>query len=364
MSRLVAARMTNMTCPDAISAVPGIDLTDLPDKQAEISAEMMSAASKVGFFYVTGHGLAQADIDAAFAMSVRYLNLPDQTRARHVKDKSNAAYILGWSERRVSAGQLTHGMLMGYDGPRMGGLWPSEEECPGFKETMLTFMHKVHRIAMDIMSCLAIGLGLPEDYYFQPMDPDASDCMTAMSVNQYPSWEGKAHKEGTLRRIAHTDFEVVTLLFQQSGEPGLEVCAGKGTTPQQAMQSGFWVPCDPREGAITVNIGDALQYWSDGRLKSTYHRVRMPRAEEFQGDRYSMAYFANTRASTLLQGPEKKYAPITFPDILAAKKKHRKSFMKPSDSDMPDDEYIDFQKATAIGPEFEPINAADTCIEA
>ena len=68
----------------------------------------------------------------------------------------------------------------------------------------------------------------------------------------------------------------------RTGEPGLEVCAGKGTTPQQAMQSGLWVPCDPREGAITVNIGDALQYWSDGRLKSTYHRVRMPRAEEFQ----------------------------------------------------------------------------------
>ncbi len=32
---------------------------------------------------------------------------------------------------------------------------------------MLTFMHKVHRVAMDIMSCLAMGLGLPEDYYFQ-----------------------------------------------------------------------------------------------------------------------------------------------------------------------------------------------------
>lgn len=32
---------------------------------------------------------------------------------------------------------------------------------------MLTFMHKVHRVAMDIMSCLAIGLGLPEDHYLQ-----------------------------------------------------------------------------------------------------------------------------------------------------------------------------------------------------
>lgn len=26
-------------------------------------------------------------------------------------------------------------------------------------------MHKVHKIAMDIMTCLAIGLGLPEDFY-------------------------------------------------------------------------------------------------------------------------------------------------------------------------------------------------------
>lgn len=67
-----------------------------------------------------------------------------------------------------------------------------------------------------------------------------------------------------------------------AGEPGLEVCAGKDTTPKEAMQSGLWVPCDPIPGAITVNIGDALQYWTDGRLKSTFHRVRMPNKDEYQ----------------------------------------------------------------------------------
>ena len=51
----------------------------------------------------------------------------------------------------------------------------------------------------------------------QPMDPDAFDCQTAMYCNHYPSWERKAYKEGTLRRIAHTDFEVLTLLFQRQG---------------------------------------------------------------------------------------------------------------------------------------------------
>ena len=34
-----------------------------------------------------------------------------------------------------------------------------------YRDTMLFFMHKVHRVAMDIMSCFAIGLGLPEDFY-------------------------------------------------------------------------------------------------------------------------------------------------------------------------------------------------------
>ena len=43
-----------MKCPDAISTVPNIALTDFPNRKAKISAEMMSAASKVGFFYVTG----------------------------------------------------------------------------------------------------------------------------------------------------------------------------------------------------------------------------------------------------------------------------------------------------------------------
>lgn len=33
----------------------------------------------------------------------------------------------------LAAGQLTHGIVMGYDSPRMEGLWPTEEECPGFK---------------------------------------------------------------------------------------------------------------------------------------------------------------------------------------------------------------------------------------
>jgi isopenicillin N synthase-like dioxygenase len=37
-----------------------------------------------------------------------------------------------------------------------------------------------------------------------------------------------------------------------------------------------WTALDPKAGAVVVNIGDGLTRWTDGLLKSTYHRVRAP----------------------------------------------------------------------------------------
>ena len=69
-----------------------------------------------------------------------------------------------------------------------------------------------------------------------------------------------------------------------------------------------------------------------------------------QGDRHSMAYFANARGSTLLQGPQKKYPPITFPEILAEKQRQ----MGDADLDnMDDTEKLDWLKSKALGPEME-----------
>ena len=40
---------------------------------------------------------------------------------------------------------------------------------------------------------------------------------------------------------------------------------------------------------------------------------QVERARLVQGVRQSLAYFANARQSTNLQGPEKRYPPVTFP---------------------------------------------------
>ena len=67
-----------------------------------------------------------------------------------------------------------------------------------------------------------------------------------------------------------------------------------------------------------------------------------------QGDRYSLAYFANCRNSTLLQGPAKRHPPITFPDILRSK---AAAPLKRSE-EMSDEETAKMHSSLAQGPGF------------
>ncbi|DBB14242.1 TPA: hypothetical protein ACH3X3_001190 [Trebouxia sp. C0006] len=337
-----------------LDPVATIDLTDFQARKPEITMELMAAASDIGFFRVKGHGMSLDDINAAHAMSLKFLDLPDEVKGSLPMNKENFAYILGWSDENLTAGRLREGMMIGYDNERMKNLWPTKDMVPEYKQHMISFMHKCHAVTEQIMSCFALGLHLPEGFFKEAMDPHAADCQTAMYCNRYPSVEGKHFPEGALRIGAHTDFELLTLLFTRPGEVGLEVCAGKGTTAKEAMKTGLWQPCDPVAGAITINIGDALQYWSDDRLKSTFHRVRVPKEHEYKGDRHSMAYFANARGSTLLQGPKKKYPPITFPEILAEKRRQmdEMNFRE----DMTDEEKLNINSNHALGPEFQTVD--------
>ena len=73
-----------------------------------------------------------------------------------------------------------------------------------------------------------------------------------------------------------------------AGDTGLEIAPGKDVDENPDLKeigniwnavptAQHWTPIDPIEGCITVNIGDGLQWWTDGLFKSTYHRVRAPK---------------------------------------------------------------------------------------
>jgi isopenicillin N synthase-like dioxygenase len=74
----------------------------------------------------------------------------------------------------------------------------------------------------------------------------------------------------------HTDYGCLTLLAQH-GVEGLEV----------RDPAGDWIAAPPRPDTFLLNLGDLMPRWSNGRFRSTPHRVvnRSGRA------RHSIAYF-------------------------------------------------------------------------
>ena len=267
----------------------------------------------LGFFYVTGHGIPQTEIDAAFALSRRFFDLAPSAKAATTGESSNPHYVLGYSREDTEEGMMREGFLCGHDNSRMRELWPAQ--LPEFRTQALGFMSKVQGVVARMMSAFALGLGLEESHFLQHMDVADDANATALFFNHYPSVVGRALPASAMRIWAHTDFEMLTLLF--STRPGLEVCPGKTcASAADALAAEKWRDVDPVEGALTCNLGDALQLMTGGALKSTYHRVRAPRPQEWQGERFSLAYFANVHLHTTL-ALDASGAPITFLDLLA-----------------------------------------------
>lgn len=288
-----------------------IDLSDFDRRFDEIGTQLWNAAVDVGFFQLVNHGIPQADVDEAFAMSQRFFALPDSVKAQWPHRKADN---VGWeSKAQVRPSTRTPDQKESYQitRPHMEGLWPTEAELPAFQSTMLGFEAKCWRVAMQVLSCFAVRLGFPREFFAGAHDPSRETYQSTLRLLHY--YAIPPEQQGSLelwRAGAHTDFDCLTLLFQRQGQGGLQVLPGK------EMESQAWTPVPPDEKAITCNIGDMLMRWSDDQLPSNFHRVKNPQPGEDMGARYTIAFFAQANRDAMIETPSGKYPPMTAGEYL------------------------------------------------
>lgn len=250
-----------------------------------------------------------------FQTSHDFFALPDDVKAKYGIDiKRNA----GWeklAQIRPSTGvaDLKESMQLSFFG--IDDLWPTDDDIKGFKLKSQQFMHKVDQVSKKLLECLAIGLGFEPDFLTKYHDISKPDILNTLRLLHYHDITGQTFPDEYFRAGAHTDFDVLTLLFQRPGENGLEVCPGREATTEFG-HGDQWTPVNPNEGEIVCNIGDMLMRWSDDRLKSNFHRVRTPKVGEYQGPRYSIAYFNQGNKSAVIQGKTVYTEAITAENFL------------------------------------------------
>lgn len=274
-------------------------LTGSEEDQAQVAKEVYEAFSTVGFIYLTDHGISPSSISSIFTESARFFALPADTKLEYaLRDASvNQGYTAQGAE-----GIGEHKEC--YEHRRQNTLCPDDETLPGFHRNVDSFYNQCFDLAVSVLKCLAITMELGADFFTdrtRNADPQ-------LRLLHYPSvMKSELEKPGQSRISAHTDFGLCTLLFQDD-IGGLEI---------DPFRTGDFKAAPPVEGTVLVNIGDLMQRLTNGRCKSTVHRVKGPPTAKdgMLPSRYSIPFFVHPDPDTVIEpitrdGEEKMYKSI------------------------------------------------------
>jgi len=313
-----------------MSGVPNIDISAFLRGDVEgtrrIAAEINRACEEIGFFFVSGHGVDQDLADLTFAQADEFFRQPDSAKLEIIQPEPSisrgytpvAGESLSASLGKAAPGDLKEMIDIGpidvpdgeyYTRAEAGAhfaanLWPSFSDQ--FRVVMEAYYRRMNRLANDLMAIFALALDLPTDFFFDKLDKNIS----ALRLICYPE-QFQAPIPGQLRSGAHTDYGTLTILRSNAAAGGL----------QARHRDGYWVDIMPVEGSFIINIGDAMQVWTNDRWLSTLHRVVNPPGELAQtARRQSIVFFhqpnydavINTLPSCFGPGRPKKYQPVTF----------------------------------------------------
>jgi isopenicillin N synthase-like dioxygenase len=294
-----------------VTQIPVLDIAGLrsaePTRRAAVAREIGVACRGIGFFAITGHGVATERIADTFAAAAEFFALPLQAKRRLAigAHGHNRGYVaLGTEsldERAAPDLKEAFNLIWTDEAVRPPNVWPA---LPGWRERVQAYFDAVLAVGRRLHTAFALDLGQPEDFFADKIDqPQAT-----LRLLRYPAPFAADAPVGQAGAGTHTDYGNVTLLATDH-VAGLQV----------QRRGGGWIDVPPLPGAFICNIGDCLMRWSNDVYVSTPHRVLPPRQE-----RYSIAFFLDPNPDALvsalpgcvLPGEVPKYPPVTAADYL------------------------------------------------
>ncbi|SDZ56578.1 Isopenicillin N synthase [Jannaschia faecimaris] len=275
-----------------------------PVRKRKVAYAIGQAARDFGFFRICDHGIHPDLIEATYDAARDFFRQPEATKQQYyIANSSNHRGYVPFTEKGDYADEI-HRSYEAFDlgldlpaddsdylaGNRMLGpnVWP---KISGFRRTVTSYYNEVAELGRLVCAALEMYLGLRQGAMTQHMTKPISQLRLLHYVRGSETIDHKSVNMG-----AHTDYECLTLLHTRNA--GLQVLG----------QDDVWidVPADP--AVLVVNIGDMLEAWSNGFLRSTPHRVL-----NLSPERYSMPYFVAANHDTVIRPFDELVEPDTAP---------------------------------------------------
>ena len=150
---------------------------------------------------------------------------------------------------------------------------------------MQDYGRKVTDLSKTIVEILLMSLGDGFDRKFYKAE--FNECHGYLRIINYtPPGPSQKEVEGLGK---HTDMTCLTILYPDDV-----------SSLQVRSKEGKWLDVAPCQGGLVVNIGDMLEAWSNGKLRSSEHRVMLRK----QRNRLSLAFFLSFEDEKVIYAPE------------------------------------------------------------
>ena len=265
-----------------------------------------NACREWGCFQVCNHSLDEALCTNILSEMEQFFALPPEDKQALERSADNP---WGFYDRELTKNvrdwkQIFDVGPTATQGPFGGALTPWPQQLATFRSTVEAYYAASQSLALsllgDIGECLGVQRGLLEADF-------GEDHSSFLRLNYYPTC---TEPERHLGISPHTDAGALTVLMTD-GQTGL-----------QFQRGGDWYTVQPVPDALTINIGDIVQVWSNDRYQAPLHRVLASDAYS----RYSAPFFLNPNynavyapLSTALEGAAPLYRPINWGEFRAGR---------------------------------------------
>jgi len=296
--------------------IPVVDLglfrRPLPDVDAvpriRMLQQLADACSSCGVFYLENHGVPEDLLGRALARFDAFFDLPVEERMEIAVPPGQACGYEPLDDTR-ELNDSFHCVFGMDEFPELEALlhtgpnrWPRRPA--GMEESVREVVGALHRVGVDVMSSLALSVGLAADHF----DPIIGALHGSIRARRYPPQLDHTGRVGT---NAHVDGLPLAFIVQND-VPGLETeIPGIG-----------WIPIEPRPGAIVCQLGSLFTRWTNGRYVPNRHRVI--NADPTR-ERRSVIYWFPIHPDATIEclptccGPDDppRYGPIRYADYIA-----------------------------------------------
>ena len=310
-----------------MTAVPTIDLL-LAEQDATERLRLDAACRDHGFFLLANHGM-QPEIDAMWNASANFFA---QSSAQKRKVLRTEKQPLGYYDRELTKRMRDQKEVFDFMPPHNNGLadnsgdlnqWPVDTPNgePGFaanfRGAMEAFTESAGALAARTLQLIYQSLSAELASVTNEL-PRGQHRTSNIRLNYYPETDPLSVEEasnvvslGDMALHHHTDPGILTLLVQ-------DMVGGLQT---ESLQDG-WIDVPPSPNTIVVNLGDAMQVWTNDVYRAAIHRVTPMSGQP----RYSTPYFYNPAGSTVLEplaalssNAAPKYRAFTWKEFIQAR---------------------------------------------